>query len=73
MSRTGEISPDSYRIPWAPTLQIKDVLQRILSLMISPDLENFLEPEIATQYATNKELFTKTAKEWVIKYAEIYI
>jgi len=71
VSKTGEICPNGYQIPWAPTLQIKDVLQRIFTLMISPDLGSPLEEAIATQYKTNKDAFTKTAKEWVTKYAKI--
>jgi len=55
---------------WSPQLKITQILMTIQNLLLEPNVDNPLEPEIAQQYKTDRATFTKTAKEWTKKHAK---
>ncbi len=42
----------------------------IQNLLINPNIDHPLEPEIANQYKADKNAYDATAKEWTEKYAQ---
>ena len=66
----GSICLDVLKDQWSPEVKLIDIFKAIKTLMELPNLEHFLEPDIATQLKENKEEFEKTAREWTEKYAK---
>ena len=54
---------------WKPTESIKNVLQDICFLFQTPDPDDALSAEIATQYKNDLKAFKETAIDWTKKYA----
>ena len=54
---------------WCPALTIDKVLLSIQSFLNDPDVDIFLEPEIANLYKKDRQKYIATAKEWTKKYA----
>ena len=54
---------------WSPDLTIYDLLCSISSLMMDPNPDDPLVPEIAGIYKSNREEYNRKAKEWTKKYA----
>jgi ubiquitin-conjugating enzyme E2 D/E len=69
-SDTGEICQDVFEKNWAPYNNIHVIIERILSLLISPIPESDMEPEIAKLYNEDYHLFEAKAKEWTNTYAK---
>ena len=65
----GFISLDILRDQWNPELTISNVLVSIRSLLMSPNLDDSLMPEIVDQFTTKREEFDQIAKEWTEMYA----
>jgi len=55
---------------WSPQLKLIQVLTTIRQLLIEPNLDSPLEPDIAQLYRTDKNAFIKNAKEWTKKFAK---
>ncbi|CAI2179623.1 3307_t:CDS:2 [Funneliformis geosporum] len=54
---------------WKPATKISQVLEAIADLLESPNPDDALVASVAEIYNTNRVKFTKTAKEYVKKYA----
>ena len=66
----GDICADIYENGWMPTQTVKKVLDILKSMLIAPNVETPLEPEIGKIYSTDRNKFNQTAKEWTSKYAK---
>jgi ubiquitin-protein ligase len=69
-SDDGSICADVFASSWAPTLNIRFVVDTILSMMSNPMPEHAVEPEIATQMQQNEEAYNATARQWTQQYAQ---
>ena len=66
---SGAICLDILKDAWSPDISISKLLLAIQSLLINPNLDHFLEENIAKQVKENKPEYEKIAKEWTEKYA----
>ena len=66
---TGTICLDILKDAWSPDISVSQILIAIQNLLINPNIEHPLEPDIAKQYKDDKGEYEKTAKEWTEKYA----
>ncbi|KAL6071199.1 UBC core domain-containing protein [Balamuthia mandrillaris] len=66
----GQLCSEVLNQGWSPQLKIPEVLLTIRQVLVEPNPDNPLEPEIANQYKENRTQFNKTAKEWTKKYAK---
>ena len=69
ISDTGEICLGIFK-DWKAQYTIKQVLEGVLSLLIQPNSDDPLMPEIGNLYRTNKSRFLEIAKEWTKDYAK---
>ena len=67
---TGEICNDVLVARWGPTLNIRYTLETIRELLVNPNAEHPLEPDIAQEYMERRGDFNKKAKELVDKEAK---
>merc|ERR1719284_492195 len=65
----GEICNEAITHDWGPTRKVRDVLVSVIKLLEEPSADNPLEPEIAAQIVDNKAEFEKTARKWVVDFA----
>ena len=66
---TGTICLDILKDAWSPDISVSQILIAIQNLLINPNIDHPLEPDIAKQYKEDKEAYERTAKEWTEKYA----
>ena len=66
---TGTICLDILKDAWSPDISVSQILIAIQNLLINPNIDHPLEPDIAKQYKEDKDAYERTAKEWTEKYA----
>lgn len=54
---------------WKPSITIKEVVENIISLLVSPNPDDSLSANIGQQYINNYDKFVQTAREYTSKYA----
>ncbi|KAJ8605383.1 hypothetical protein CTAYLR_002395 [Chrysophaeum taylorii] len=67
---TGEICNDVLVARWGPTLNIRYTLETIQQLLMQPNAEHPLEPDIAQEYMERRADFEKKARDMVDKEAK---
>lgn len=65
----GKICGMVYCRDGAFSLKLRAFLLSVYSLLIEPNLDEPLMPEIAKVYMTNRDLFNERARDWTKKYA----
>jgi len=73
VSYHGDIGMDMLRHNWSLALTIPKVLVSIQSLLTDPYCEISMEPEIAQLCDSDREEFDRIAREWTVKYAQMYM
>jgi len=66
----GQLCNEVLNDGWSPQLKIPEVLMTIRQVLVEPNPDNPLEPEIANVFRENRTQFNKTAKEWTKRYAK---
>jgi ubiquitin-conjugating enzyme E2 D/E len=65
----GSLCADIFQNNWAPTLNLRYVLETVLTILSEPAPEHALEPEIAAEMMNNPTLFRQKVQEYVRRYA----
>jgi len=69
-SDTGEICLPELKDAWSPGLTMPKIIEKILTLLKTPETENPLESEVAQLYKSDRKKHDETAGAWVKKYAQ---
>jgi len=69
-TKTGELCTRVIENSWAPTLNVLNVVNTLLSIMKEPSKSDFVEASIAEELANSPKKFFDTAKKWTSKYAK---
>eukprot|EP01083_Nonionella_stella_P026174 72037_1 len=66
----GKVCPEVIGKDWAPTLNVGYILETVIQMLVNPQPDSPLEPEIAEMLVKDKKKFDKTAKQWTKKHAK---
>jgi len=69
-SDDGSICADVYQANWAPTLNIRYVIETVLSILMQPNADHAVEPEIAQLMLNDEAGYLARAREWTRNYAQ---
>mmetsp|Transcript_73954 Transcript_73954/g.130633 ORF Transcript_73954/g.130633 Transcript_73954/m.130633 type:complete len:165 (-) Transcript_73954:35-529(-) len=69
VNTSGDICLDILKNAWSPALTVSKVLLSISSMLMDPNPNDPLVPEIGNLYRRDRKQHDKTAREWVRKYA----
>ena len=61
---TGEIG-DLFSKRWSPTQKVRDIIEKLASLLVSPSTESPLEPEIAQEFLDDQKKWEKKVRDFV--------
>ena len=70
VKNTGTICLDILKDAWSPDITVSKILLAIQNLLINPNIDHPLEPEIAELYKKDLDAYKAKAKEWTEKYAQ---
>lgn len=70
ISRDGSICIDILKDQWSSALRLYKVILSISDLLATPNPDDPLSPDVAHEYKSNKDLYTKKVKDSVQKYAK---
>jgi ubiquitin-protein ligase len=65
----GSLCADIFQNNWAPTLNMRYVIESVISILATPAPEHALEPEIAAEMMNSPAVFHQKAQEWVRNFA----
>lgn len=65
----GSICADVYENSWAPTLNVRFVIDAVLAILMNPNPEHNVDAESAQMLSSNPALFNQTAAQWTQQYA----
>ncbi len=66
----GEICMAKLKDDWKPVFEIKDILTDIRALMITPDVHNALNQEVAQKYLEDRNAHDAAAKQYCENFAQ---
>ncbi len=69
INSSGVISLDILTDHWSNTLSISKALTAIYGLLVEPNIEKSIVPDLATLYKTQRDKYNANALEWTKKYA----
>ena len=69
INANGKICLDLLKDDWTPQTTMSDVIRAVGILLIYPNLDDPLNPELAAQYKNEREVYDQTALKWTRKYA----
>ena len=62
---TGEIDDNLFAKWWSPTQKVRDIIEKLASILKTPSTESPLEPEIAQEFLDDKNKWEKKVRDFV--------
>jgi ubiquitin-conjugating enzyme E2 D/E len=66
----GQICVNKLKQGWTPSMTVKDICNELVNMLRFPTPDDALNTAIAAQMTDKNDLFLKTARKWVNKYAK---
>ena len=64
----GEICMDIFANSWSPTQKVRDIIEKLASLLVHPSTDSPLESEIAQEFLKDHKKWEKNVREFVKKH-----